>query len=301
MKNINFRKVVLVVKYLMIYYLSAKMICFAIPKFFFMQFRILHWESYLPLVEISKSLHMWSFFGRSYNYNIFIGLAEFMIGALVVFKRTRLIALLISAGVCSNIIILNIEFDIVFAIQHVLLDFAITLILLSAYSKDLYHFFIELGGKFHRSKPIEKLSSYKVYLPFLFILVLSVSYSIFAYTLKSTVYKDIVGTYEIRSLHLNEDDIPLSKGKLGSQPMMFFEHNNQVVLSVNEELYFGYYYVDRDTLKFSYKDPAGSGIQTAKGLISTNSLEGTLNEEIPFRFMFQRVDGKKNYLNDLYK
>jgi len=136
MKQLTLRNVLNVLKYLLIYYLSAKMICFAIPKLLHMQFRVLHYESYLPLAEISKYQHMWSFFGRSYNYNIFIGLAEFLIGALVVFKRTRLIALLISLGVCANIIILNIEFEIFFALEHVLVDFAITLILLSLHLHD---------------------------------------------------------------------------------------------------------------------------------------------------------------------
>jgi len=112
LKNITLKNILVVFKYLLIYYLSAKMICFAIPKLLHMQFRVMHYESYLPLAEISKYQHMWSFFGRSYNYNIFISLAEFLIGAIVVFKRTRLIALLISLGVCANLIILNIEFDI---------------------------------------------------------------------------------------------------------------------------------------------------------------------------------------------
>ncbi len=53
-----------------------------------------------------------SFFGRSYAYNIFIGLTELAVGVLVVFKRTRLIALLISLGVCLNIFIINFEFDL---------------------------------------------------------------------------------------------------------------------------------------------------------------------------------------------
>src|SRR5699024_9129071 len=114
MKNVT-RKTLQGFRLLCIYYLSATMICFAISKFLYMQFRVLHWESYVPLVEVSKLQHMWSFFGRSYNYNLFIGIAEFLIGVLIVFKRTRLIALLLLFGLSLNILILNIEFDIYFA------------------------------------------------------------------------------------------------------------------------------------------------------------------------------------------
>ena len=144
-------------KYLFIYYLSAKMIVFAIPKLLFTQFRILHWESYVPLVELSKYQHMWSFFGRSYNYNLFIGSIEILIGALIVFKRTRLIALLVALGIFTNILILNIEFDIYFAIAHIFADWLIVILLLSNYYGDLYKFFVTLGGKFNHSIKLRKI------------------------------------------------------------------------------------------------------------------------------------------------
>lgn len=301
MKNITLKNILTVVKYLLIYYLSAKMICFAIPKLLHMQFRILHYESYLPLVEISKYQHMWSFFGRSYNYNIFIGMAEFLIGALVVFKRTRLLALLISLGVCANITILNIEFDIDFALAHVLVDFAITLVLLAGYHKDLYRFFIEMGGKFNREAPIEKFRSYKVYLPFLFVLILSVSYSIFAYTLRSTVNDEVVGTYEIKSILLNKEAMEISRGTLGNRPMMFLEHNNQAVLSINDSLYFGSYYAAEDSLRIGFMDPVIGGIKIANGSLDQNSMTGFTDEEVDFEIIYERIDGDKNYLNELYR
>lgn len=239
MKNPHLARTLNILKYLAIYYLSAKMICFAIPKFLHMQFRVLHYQSYAPLVEISKYEHMWSFFGRSYNYNLFIGLAEFSIGMLIVFKRTRLIALLISLAVCTNILILNIEFEITFAVQHVLIDLMLTLLLLAYYYPDLYRFFIKLGGKFEGS--VQKRNKFQTWFPYFFVIALSVSYFIYAKKLKTTVNDQIVGAYIIQDLQLNDIEVELGSGGLAEKPMLFLEHNSEVVLSIRDTLYKGIY------------------------------------------------------------
>jgi len=197
-----------------------KMIRFAIPKFLFMQFRGFHYKSFIPLAEISKTQHMWSFFGRSYNYNLFIGSAELLIGILIVFKRTRLIALLLSIGVCSNIIILNIEFDIDSAIQHASLDFIITVLLLIDYRKDLYVFFIEFGGKLKNEVTATRNSFFKK-LPYVYIIIFPVGYFIFAYKVRSTINEELVGSYWIKNFEVGKNYFALEKGKLGSSPMIF--------------------------------------------------------------------------------
>lgn len=179
MKNSKLAKFLRILKYLAIYYLSTKMICFAIPKILFMQFRVLHWQSFVPLIEVSKQQHMWSFFGRSYNYNLFIGITEFLVGILIVFDRTRLIALIMALGLCVNILILNIEFDIYYAISHASMDLALTLLLLFGYRKDLYKFFVKLGGKFDDSIVVSKGKLARIF-PYTFIIVLSFSYLIFS-------------------------------------------------------------------------------------------------------------------------
>jgi hypothetical protein len=148
MKNITFKKIVTFAKYLAIFLLSIDMIALAIPKLLQMQFRMDHIYAFVPLAELPKPELMMAFFGRSYAYNIFIGLTELAIGILIIFKRTRLIGLLISLGVCLNIFIINIEFDLMFeVVRHITMTLSLTLLLLIEYRKDLYKFFIELGGK----------------------------------------------------------------------------------------------------------------------------------------------------------
>lgn len=288
-----------ILKYLAIYYLSAKMICFAIPKFLHMQFRILNWQSYVPLVELSKYEHMWSFFGRSYNYNLFIGLIEFLIGVLIVFSRTRLIALLISLAACTNILILNIEFEIIFALQHIILDLTLTILLLSFYYKDLFKFFLKMGGKFHQAK-INNRNKFQIWFPYFFVIILSLSYFIFAKDLKSTVNDEITGAYRIRSLEINKTIIELGEGVLADEPMLFLEHNFQVVLSMRDTLYKGRYTWEKDSIKL-YFFPSDLKLRSIQGIISNTSITGKNSEGDSFRIHYERIEGEKNYLNRVYQ
>ncbi|MGS2761447.1 hypothetical protein [Sinomicrobium sp. M5D2P9] len=300
MKNSYLKKILIGLKYLIIYYISASMICFAIPKFLFMQFRVLHYASYVPLVEVSKTQHMWSFFGRSYHYNLFIGITEFLIGVFIVFRRTRLIALLMALGVCSNILILNIEFDIDFAIGHTFVDFVLIVVLLSEYYRDLYKFFIQLGGKFNHVMNTGQ-NIFKRYFPVFFVVVLSVSYFIFAFNLRATVNEDVVGAYKIERVSINNTPVILNNGNLGSDPMMFLEYNNQIVLSVNDTAYYGHYVLVKDSIKIRLNHPTNFQFKSMDGLIKdNNSILGEMDEKKLFQMDYTRIDGKKDYLNDLY-
>ena len=276
------------------------MICFAIPKLLFMQFRILHYESFLPLAEISKYQHMWSFFGRSYNYNLFIGSIELLIGVLIVFKRTRLIALLLSLGVCLNILILNLEFEIFFAVPHIILDFVLTVLLLIEYRKDIYQFFILNGGKFKQTLQ-QKNKGILQKLPFLYIIILPIAYGIYAYNLKSTFDNDFTGSYVISNLKIDGAAIDISAGSLGTEPMLFFEYNRQTVFSFNDTIYFGGYSINDKDLRIYFNPPMDS-INSFKGEIAKDNsvIEGFTNDSIPVSIEIKRLSSDKDYLNNLY-
>ena len=300
MKNKYIKKFLIVLKYLAIYFLATKLICFAIPKFLFMQFRVLHYEAYAPLIEISKTQHMWSFFGRSYHYNLFIGLAEFLIGVFIVFKRTRLIALLMALGLYSNLLVLNTEFDINFAIGHTIFDFTLVLLLLADYYQDIYTFFIQLGGRINKPLTFEK-NKVKRYFPAFFIVILSVSYFIFALNLKSTVNDEVIGSYKIEGLTIDNTTVELSNGKIGKDPMLFIEHNNQIVFSINDSLYFGNYALEKDSIRIGfYQQPTEFQIRTIFGIIKNNTISGESYDKHSIQLNYTRIDSKKNYLNGLY-
>ena len=302
MKTSGFKSITKVLELIAVYYLSAKMVCFAIPKILFMQFRILHWQSHVPLVEVSDYLHMWSFFGRSYNYNLFIGIVEFLIGSLILFKRTRLIALLLALGLCVNILILNIEFDIYFALPHLSLDLVLITVLLLGYGKDLYEFFIKQGGRFDKyivgtNSKIGKL------FPFLFVTTLSVSYFAFSVYVKSkyAVNEDIVGSHEITQVKINDSVANLSKGSIGKFPMMFLEYNNQFVLSLEDSLYMGRYILDNQNIRIYFDRNTPFKTKSILGSLQGNSIQGKIDANRTIDIVFERIDGSQNYLNELYR
>lgn len=277
-----------------------KMICFAIPKFLFMQFRNLHYNSFIHLGEISKTQHMWSFFGRSYNYNLFIGLIEFLIGILIVFKKTRLIALLLSIGVCSNILILNIEFDADFALYHAFLDFMITVVLLFEYRKDLYQFFVTLGGTFKHQPTVPRPSWLKK-LPYVYIVAFPIGYFIFAYKIRSTVDEELVGSYQIKAFRIDKHLFPLEKGKLGSLPVICFEHNNTVMLSINNGIYFGSYSSKDGQIDMQFNHAGDKRIRTIRGDFKNHrKLSGSLNDSTSVNMELERLPIKKDYMNNMY-
>lgn len=265
-----------------------------------MQFRVLHYESFLPLAEISKYQHMWSFFGRSYNYNIFIGLAELLIGILIVFKRTRLIALLISIGVCLNILILNIEFEIYFALSHIILDFVLSFLLLLEYKKDLYQFFILNSGRIKKSI-LPKKKGFLQKLPFVYVLILPVGYGIFSYNLKSTVDDTVTGSYTIEEFKIDDKNLEITKGKLGSSPMLFLEHTHQAIISMNDSIYYGRYSIYKREIRM-YFDPPVNEINSITGRLDKENftVNGVMNDSIPVMIDLKRLTEKEDYLNNLY-
>lgn len=303
MKNRSFATIINILKYISIYYLSAKMICFAIPKFLFMQFRVSNWETYIPLAEISKTQHMWSFFGRSYNYNLFIGSIEFIVGTLIVFKKTRLIALLISLGLFTNILVLNYEFEIDFALNHIIFDLCLSILLLSYYFKDLYNFFILQGGKLGHSLKGNSNKILQIF-PLIFIVLLSISYFIFSYNVKSDyiVDEDIVGAYEIKQIKIDDSIVEFKSGTLAREPLMFLEYDNQFILSIDDTLYKGRYTLKNQEINIYLNTPTKFNMTTLNGeMQNKNAIIGKTENNHNLQIQFELIDSDKNYLNGLYR
>jgi hypothetical protein len=137
-----------ILKYLGIYFVSFVLIMFATTKFCDTQFEIKNVIKFTELRDLSPMAHAWSFFGRSYAYQLFLGIAELAAGILILFNRTRLIGLLLAFGIYVNIVIINFEFEVKDAILHSSIEFVIVILLLIPYAKDLKAFFWNMGGRF---------------------------------------------------------------------------------------------------------------------------------------------------------
>jgi hypothetical protein len=67
---------------------------------------------YTPLGKLDKDILFWSTMGTSYEYNLFMGMMEVIPALLILFSRTRKIALFIASGVLLNVFAINLSFDI---------------------------------------------------------------------------------------------------------------------------------------------------------------------------------------------
>jgi hypothetical protein len=94
------------------YYLAFTLFLFALEKFFKMQFPDLGYYTLTePLGDMSPMSLAWAFFGYSYGYNIFMGLAE-SAALLLLFRRTMTFGALLTLGTLANVMVVNYNYDV---------------------------------------------------------------------------------------------------------------------------------------------------------------------------------------------
>ncbi|HET9225635.1 MAG TPA: hypothetical protein VFR31_03145, partial [Thermoanaerobaculia bacterium] len=65
-----------------------------------------------PIGESSPMRLLWTFIGASASYTIFTGAAELLGGLLLIARRTTLFGALVCIGVMSNVVMLNLSYDV---------------------------------------------------------------------------------------------------------------------------------------------------------------------------------------------
>ena len=65
-----------------------------------------------PIGDASPMELLWMFMGASVAYNVFAGLAELAGGLLLTVRRTTLLGALVCIGVMSNVVMLNLSYDV---------------------------------------------------------------------------------------------------------------------------------------------------------------------------------------------
>ncbi len=106
-------RLLLIIEYLCMVYLSIILIKYGIDKIFTTQFpepesNIL----FSRLGNLDKDILFWSTIGTSKVYNTIIGFIEFFTGILLLFRRSQFLGLLLAIICFSQIFIINISFDI---------------------------------------------------------------------------------------------------------------------------------------------------------------------------------------------
>lgn len=270
------------------YFISLVLIAFAVSKFFDAQFQIYHHAGHMPLNDISPMTHAWSFFGRSYPYNLFLGIVEFLAGVFILFRRTRLLGLLIALGIYSNILIIDIEFQVYDALTHVVVEFIIVLLLLLPYVKDLATFFWSNMGRIHPTQTTAP-KKWTMYMPWIFLIVICVGLLIEMNMALSTQDK-VLGEYNVDALLLNKDTVALTAGKYTSEPMAFFEFGNVFILSANGKSNWADCFIQQDSIRIHFDKPFME-FQEVKGKLDRTAgrIVGQTDKGQSFLLAFSKV------------
>jgi hypothetical protein len=94
------------------YYLAFTLFIFALEKFFKMQFPDLGFYTLTePLGNMSPMSLAWAFFGYSYGYNIFMGIAE-SAALLLLFRRTMTFGAILTLVTLGNVMAVNYNYDV---------------------------------------------------------------------------------------------------------------------------------------------------------------------------------------------
>lgn len=106
-------KITNIIYFILVYWLSYFLLRYGFDKIIGIQFyfpapNTLH----TPLGSLSKDILFWSTMGTSSGYNYFMAATEIIAGSLLLWKRTRFLGLICSAGVLANVLATNIGFDI---------------------------------------------------------------------------------------------------------------------------------------------------------------------------------------------
>lgn len=284
------KKIISVIKYLALYYVSLTLILFAVSKFFGAQFSATNFVQYIPLGELSNRQLAWAFFGRSYNYNLFLGIIEFIAGSLILFHRTRLAGLLLALGIYTNIVLIDFEFEVNDAVQHATIEFIIVLIWLLPYLKDLKKYFWDMSGRLVKNETNEK-KRLTIYLPIVFI-ILSSAYSLYLHRTRFTAPDNILGAYKISGLTINGEQLKPGPGKYTRDPMLFFEYRNAFILSVNGSSYAGSYQIKTDSIFISF-DHEFNNIKSLRAIIRNDAgiIRGLTDNTKSFEIHIEKTKG----------
>lgn len=122
------------------YYLAFTLFLFALEKFFKMQFPDLGLYTLTqPVGDMSPMSLAWAFFGYSYGYNFFMGIAE-SAALLLLFRRTMTFGAILTLFTLVNVIVVNYNYDVHAKMYPTALS-AMTLFLLLPNITRLFNFF----------------------------------------------------------------------------------------------------------------------------------------------------------------
>jgi uncharacterized membrane protein YphA (DoxX/SURF4 family) len=195
------------------YYLAFVLFDYGFAKLTGNQFSELYPEYLIrPLSNYDPSLLLWAFMSASESYKIFTALIEIMAGVMLLFRKTTPLGSLIAILSLTNILALNIGYDvrIKFFLVHIIL---ISLFILSPDIKRLLNFFLLKKNSSLAMIPfplkLEKLNWLRYILKFgviIFLIVLMFKNQLI--TSRKILPDNLTGLYDVKEFHINHQIVP---------------------------------------------------------------------------------------------
>lgn len=140
--QLNSDRILPVFRKVFTFYLALQLLKYGFDKIFKGQFYLPEPNIlYTPLGQLSKDTLFWSAIGTSYLYSVITGLIEALAGVFLMFRKTRVLGLLLAVPVLMHVLIINLGFDISVKLYSAFLLF-LSLLLLSPQLGRLYSFIV---------------------------------------------------------------------------------------------------------------------------------------------------------------
>ena len=200
-----------------------------------------------PFSSFSLGDLMWAFFGQSYPFIVVIGLTQIIGSVLLLFSRTRLLAVFILIPVLLNIILIDIFYEIGGVLgQAIILFVGVLYFLLIEYDRLKVFFFlsknddpsVKVNGNLIRNA----LRFSVVIIP---LLIIFTNKELMPYTLQRTQLPE--GRYEVRQLSINQKDIKMDDCRDSVLTMVYLQHDVVFQSGSVQKRLFGKYSYDNNT------------------------------------------------------
>lgn len=236
------------------YFLAINLFAFALEKFFKVQFPDLgFYQLSEPLGDMSPMSLAWAFFGYSYGYNIFMGLAE-SAALLLLFRRTSNFGAFLTVAAMSNVAAVNISYDI-HAKMYAIMMLLMALFLLLPSIKSLYKFYFtekNVSLKIQQAPVFKKKWMRISAVVFKWVvIVVHIGYLLnqywgIHYRRLNRTPAELNGIYDVESFIINNDTIELESSLRWNQ--FVFERGHNAVRMIGDSVAFMYTDFDKNRI-----------------------------------------------------
>lgn len=232
---------------LLVFLLAWDLYSFGWQKIFHLQMVVPLGMLDLPFNDLDGETLTWAYFRRSYPFTVTIGLAQMASSAMLLFKRTRLLGLIMLVPVLLNIILIDTFYHLhTWVLVHALVLMSGVAYLLYQYRAGLVAFFFRVAPTL---MPLRKTSWVISLLILTLPLVLLLTYS------QPDLHPQFTGKYKVKDLHVNGAPQQAHSFRDSVLTVMYMDLQDDIVLEFNHynNRYIGTYQYDEASQRISAK------------------------------------------------